>query len=50
VRLAAGEATPGFGIIERITVCASLAWIAVFAVALLREPLVAATADRQLPR
>jgi uncharacterized membrane protein HdeD (DUF308 family) len=42
-RLAAGEATPGFGIIERIDVYASLLWIAVFAVALLRHPAARAT-------
>ena len=36
-RLAAGETTPGFGIIERIDVYASLVWIAVLAIALLRH-------------
>jgi hypothetical protein len=36
-RLAAGEPTPGFGIIERITIYASLLWVAVLAVALLRR-------------
>lgn len=43
-RLAAGEATPGFGIVERIDVYASLLWIAVFAIALLRHPTARATA------
>jgi CubicO group peptidase (beta-lactamase class C family) len=43
-RLAAGEATPGFGIIERFDVYASLLWIAVFAIALLRHPPARATA------
>ena len=37
-RLAAGQATPGFGIIERINVYTSLLWIAVLAIALLRRP------------
>ena len=37
-RLAAGEATPGFGIIERIDIYASMLWIAVFAIALVRHP------------
>jgi hypothetical protein len=37
-RLAAGEPTPGFGTIERINIYASLLWIAVLAVALLRHP------------
>lgn len=36
-RLAAGEPTPGFGIVDRINVYSSLLWIAVFAVALLRH-------------
>ena len=37
-RLAAGEPTPGFGTIERINIYASLLWIAVLAIALLRRP------------
>ena len=36
-RLAAGEPTPGFGVIERVDIYTSLLWIAVFAVALLRR-------------
>jgi CubicO group peptidase (beta-lactamase class C family) len=35
VRLARGEPTPGFGIVERVTVYASLLWVAVLAAALL---------------
>jgi hypothetical membrane protein len=37
-RLAAGQATPGFGILERINIYSFLAWIAVLAIALLRRP------------
>jgi CubicO group peptidase (beta-lactamase class C family) len=37
-RLAAGEPTPGFGVVERLNVYASMAWVAVLAVALLRRP------------
>ena len=37
VRLAAGQTTPGFGIIERIHVYAFLLWMAVLAIALLRR-------------
>jgi hypothetical membrane protein len=37
-RLAAGQPTPGFGILERIHVYAFLLWVAVLAVALLRRP------------
>jgi hypothetical membrane protein len=37
-RLAAGQPTPGFGILERISIYAFLAWIAVLAVVLLRRP------------
>jgi uncharacterized protein DUF998 len=37
-RLAAGQPTPGFGIIERINVYATLLWVAVLAIALLRHP------------
>ena len=36
-RLAAGEPTPGFGILERILIYSSQLWIAAFAVALLRR-------------
>jgi hypothetical protein len=37
-RFATGEPTPGFGIIERINIYASLLWIAVLGIALLRRP------------
>jgi hypothetical membrane protein len=37
-RLAAGQPTPGFGIMERIDVYSSLLWIAVLAIAVLRRP------------
>jgi hypothetical membrane protein len=37
-RLAAGDPTPGLGTIERIMVYASLLWVAVLSVALLRAP------------
>lgn len=37
-RLAAGEPTPGFGIVERILIYSSLLWVAVLAVALWRRP------------
>ena len=36
-RLAAGQPTPGFGILERINIYASLLWVAVLAIALLRR-------------
>ena len=36
-RLAAGLPTPGFGIVERVTVYASLMWMAVLAITLLRR-------------
>jgi CubicO group peptidase (beta-lactamase class C family) len=36
-RLAAGQPTPGFGIVERILIYSSLAWVAVLAIALLRR-------------
>lgn len=36
-RLAAGQPTPGFGIIERIHIYAFLLWVAVFAIAFLRR-------------
>ena len=42
--LAAGLPTPGFGILERIGVYASLLWMAAFAIVLLRRPRQAATA------
>jgi hypothetical protein len=37
-RLAAGEPTAGFGLVERILIYSSLLWMAVLAVALLRRP------------
>jgi hypothetical protein len=37
-RLAAGQPTPGFGIIERILIYSSLLWMTVLAIALLRRP------------
>jgi len=37
-RIAAGEPTPGMGIVERIDVYSALLWIAVLAIALLRRP------------
>jgi hypothetical membrane protein len=37
-RLAAGQATPGLGIVERIDVYAAFLWVAVLSVALLRQP------------
>ena len=37
VRLAAGEPTPGFGIVERINIYASLLWVAALAIALFRD-------------
>jgi CubicO group peptidase (beta-lactamase class C family) len=37
-RLAAGQPTPGFGILERINVYSSLLWVAVLGIALLRRP------------
>jgi hypothetical membrane protein len=37
-RLAAGEPTPGFGIVERVLIYAMQVWIAVLAIALLRRP------------
>lgn len=37
-RLAAGEPTPGFGIVERVMIYSSLLWVAVLGVALLRRP------------
>ena len=36
--IAAGKPTPGFGIVERIDIYASLLWVAVLSVALLRSP------------
>lgn len=38
-KLAAGQPTPGFGILERINIYASIVWIAVLGIALLRRPL-----------
>jgi hypothetical membrane protein len=43
-RLATGQPTPGFGILERISIYAFLAWVAVLAIALLRRPWSAAQA------
>jgi len=37
-RIAAGQPTPGMGIVERIDVYSALLWIAVLAIALLRRP------------
>ena len=37
-RVAAGEPTPGMGIVERIDVYSALLWIAVLAIALVRRP------------
>jgi len=45
-RLAAGQPTPGFGIIERINIYASLLWISTLAVALLRRRLAPRPAAR----
>jgi CubicO group peptidase (beta-lactamase class C family)/hypothetical membrane protein len=45
-RLAAGEPTPGLGIVERIGVYAWLVWVAVLSSALLRRPAVGATPRR----
>jgi CubicO group peptidase (beta-lactamase class C family) len=36
-RLALGQPTPGFGILERVNIYSSLLWVGVFAVALLRR-------------
>jgi hypothetical protein len=41
-RLAAGEPTPGMGIVERIDVYSALLWVAVLSIAILRRPLSAA--------
>lgn len=38
-QLAAGQPTPGFGIIERIDIYTSMLWVAVFSIALLRRAL-----------
>jgi hypothetical membrane protein len=38
-RLAAGQPTPGFGVIERIDLYTFLIWVAVLSIALLRRPL-----------
>lgn len=37
-RLAAGQPTPGFGVLERVLIYSSLLWISALAVALLRSP------------
>jgi CubicO group peptidase (beta-lactamase class C family) len=37
-RLAAGQPTPGFGIVERVLIYSSMLWVAVLSVALLRRP------------
>lgn len=39
-QLAAGEPTPGFGIVERILIYSSLLWMAVLAIALLRRAVI----------
>ena len=44
-RLGAGQPTPGFGVVERITIYASLLWISMLAVALLRLGLPPRTAS-----
>lgn len=46
-RLAAGEPTPGMGIVERIDVYSAMLWLAVLSIALLRRPL--SEAQRSLP-
>lgn len=46
-RLAAGQPTPGMGILERIDVYSALLWLAVLSIALLRRPL--SEAQRPLP-
>lgn len=38
-RVAAGEATPGFGVVERVLIYSSLVWVAVLAIGLLRRQL-----------
>lgn len=43
-RLAAGQPTPGFGVVERINIYASLLWVAVLAILLLRR-----ASARQVP-
>jgi hypothetical protein len=42
-RMAAGEPTPGFGIVERMVIYANMLWIGVLAAALLRRPRVGVT-------
>ncbi len=37
-RMSAGLPTPGFGIVERVNIYASLTWVVVLAIALLRRP------------
>jgi hypothetical membrane protein len=46
-RLAAGQPTPGMGIIERIDIYSALLWLAVLGIALLRRPLYGG--ERSLP-
>ena len=46
-QLAAGQPTPGLGIIERVNVYSSLLWVAVLGIALLRRP--PAVGKRLLP-
>jgi CubicO group peptidase (beta-lactamase class C family) len=45
-RLAAGQTTPGFGILERINIYSSLLWVAVLGIALLRRRARGATTAR----
>ena len=47
-RLAAGQPTPGFGIIERILIYSSLLWVAVLAIALLRRRSYRSTTDARI--
>lgn len=47
-RLAANRTTPGLGIVERINVYASMLWLAVLAVGLMRVPVEAAISQSQL--
>ena len=46
-RLAAGQPTPGLGIVERIDVYSALLWLAVLAIALIKRPDL--TGQRRLP-
>jgi hypothetical membrane protein len=47
-RLAAGQSTPGFGIVERVVIYASLLWVAILAAALLRRPLLRGAATTRV--